>query len=86
VTGVAVTANGALAAERDEARVTFRRLSEGEIEAYVATGEPFDKAGGYGIQGGAASFVTRVEGDLETVVGLPTRLVRRLVDRLVGAP
>jgi len=79
VTGVAVVARGVLHAARDEARVTFRALSEVEIAAYVATGEPFDKAGGYGIQGGAASFVTRVAGDLETVVGLPTRIVRRLV-------
>ncbi len=79
VTGVAVAARGVILSERDEARVTFRALGDAEIAAYVATGEPFDKAGGYGVQGGASSFVTRVEGDLETVVGLPTRLVRRLV-------
>lgn len=51
--------------------VHFRVLSRGEIEAYIATGEPFDKAGGYGIQGFAAAFVTRIEGSYSNVVGLP---------------
>ena len=52
-------------------KVVFRRLSAGEIGAYVATGEPLDKAGAYGIQGAAAAFVTRLEGDYYNVVGLP---------------
>ncbi|MBU1431021.1 septum formation inhibitor Maf [Myxococcota bacterium] len=51
--------------------VHFRPLSEAEIQAYVATGEPMDKAGAYGIQGGAGRFVRRIEGSYDGVVGLP---------------
>lgn len=82
VTGVAAARAGHVASTSDEARVTFSPLTEVEIAAYVATGEPFGKAGGYAIQGGAARFVARLEGDVETVVGLPTRLVRALLDDL----
>ncbi len=49
----------------------FRDLSEKEIEDYVATGEPMDKAGAYGIQGGAALFCERMVGDYYNVMGLP---------------
>ncbi len=51
--------------------VSFAPLTEEEIRAYVATGEPMDKAGGYGIQGRAGAFVTRIEGCYFNVVGLP---------------
>lgn len=51
--------------------IWFRKLSRKEIEDYVATGEPMDKAGAYGIQGGAALFVQRLEGDYYNVMGLP---------------
>jgi septum formation protein len=51
--------------------VTFRPLSETEIQTYLATGEPFDKAGAYAIQGQGAIFVTQVEGSYTNVVGLP---------------
>lgn len=57
------------------ARVTFRRLAGREIEAYLATGEPFDKAGGYGIQGAGADFIAAVEGGRDTVMGLPVDAV-----------
>jgi septum formation protein len=57
------------------ARVTFRRLSDDEIDSYIATGESFDKAGSYGIQGGGASFIAAVEGGRDTVMGLPVGVV-----------
>lgn len=52
-------------------RVSFAPLSDREIDAYIATGEPFDKAGGYGIQGIAGRYVTRIEGCYFNVMGLP---------------
>jgi septum formation protein len=51
--------------------VIFRDISDSEIEAYIATGEPLERAGGYAIQGGAAGFVKRIEGDYLGIVGLP---------------
>ncbi len=62
--------------------VTFAELSDEEIEAYISTGEPFDKAGGYAIQGGAARFITRIEGCYSNVVGLPISRVRALLREL----
>lgn len=65
--------------ERATTRVWFYRLSAGEIGEYVATGEPLDKAGAYGIQGRAASLIEAIEGDFYTVMGLPlARLIRAL--------
>jgi septum formation protein len=59
--------------------VQFYPLDTAEIDAYVASGEPFDKAGGYGIQGRAASFVESIDGDFYTVMGFPVaRFVRAL--------
>ena len=52
-------------------KVTFRSLSTAEIQAYIATGEPLSSGGSYTIQGGAASFASRIEGDFYSVVGLP---------------
>lgn len=59
--------------------VTFRALSENEIEDYIATGEPFDKAGGYGIQGEAQKFVVKTEGSYSGVIGLPLTLTKKLL-------
>jgi len=59
--------------------VTMREISDAEIAAYITTNEPMDKAGAYAIQGGAAPFITSVEGDYDNVVGLPTALVRKLL-------
>lgn len=64
--------------------VTFRALDEAEIGAYVATGEPLDKAGAYGIQGKAGQFVSQVEGSYSNVVGLPLELVRQMLRDVSG--
>ena len=61
-----------------ETKVWFRRLSEKEIKAYVASGEPLDKAGAYGIQGRAAAFVDKINGSYTNVVGLPLSQVYKL--------
>lgn len=66
-------------AEAVRTRVRFRRLSDEEVSAYVATGEPMDKAGAYAIQGGAAGFVDRIDGPFDNVVGLPLDAVRRVL-------
>ena len=65
------TDDAVLHAQTVTTTVWFRDLEEDEIRAYVATGEPRDKAGAYGIQGGAASFVRAIEGSYTAVVGLP---------------
>lgn len=63
----------------EKTKVTFWELSETEIERYLDTGEPFDKAGSYGIQGSGALFVKQIEGDYYSVVGLPvSRLAQEL--------
>lgn len=65
-------------------RVEIAPLSAGEIAAYVATGEPLDKAGAYGIQGLGSRFVAAVEGDLTCVIGLPMRRLRELLVEMTG--
>jgi septum formation protein len=81
ITAVAVARGRKLRSAIEEVRVKFRRLREGEIEAYIATGEPMDKAGAYGIQGFGATMVERVEGDYFAVMGLPlARLVGLMRD------
>ena len=59
--------------------VTFRKLSEKEIRDYIATGEPFDKAGAYAIQGLGREFVEKIEGSWSNVVGLPMELFEELL-------
>jgi len=73
LTGLAVirVPSGEASIQEECTRVTFASMTQQEIEDYVASGEPFDKAGGYAIQGLAGRFVTRVEGCYFNVVGLP---------------
>lgn len=82
ITAVAVARGKKLRSAIEEVRVKFRRLREDEIEAYVATGEPMDKAGAYGIQGYGATIVECIDGDYFAVMGLPlarlTALMRDL--------
>jgi len=63
----------------ERSRVAFRALDAEEIAAYVASGEPLDRAGAYAIQGGAAGFVESLEGSWSNVVGLPVERVRELL-------
>jgi septum formation protein len=71
LTAVAIGWEERIVAEISTSAVTMRRLGQDEIERYVATGEPFDKAGGYAVQGRAASFVSRIDGSYSGVMGLP---------------
>jgi len=81
ITAVAVSRGEKLRSAIEEVRVKFRRLRDDEIQAYIATGEPMDKAGAYGIQGFGATIVERIEGDYFAVMGLPlVRLVGLLRD------
>lgn len=60
--------------------VTFRDLTDTEIDAYISTGEPMDKAGAYAIQGGAAPFVAALDGEFENVVGFPVMEVKDMLE------
>lgn len=82
ITAVAVHWRDQIVADAEEVAVTFRSLSDAEITAYIATGEPMDKAGAYGIQGYGATIVERVEGDYFAVMGLPLNRLTRLLESL----
>ncbi len=71
LTAVAVVLENRVEMLVSESHVTFSRLTPDRIAAYVASGEPFDKAGAYGIQGRAAAFIERIEGSYSGIVGLP---------------
>jgi septum formation protein len=78
-TGIAVVSGTEQRTAAECTRVSFVRLHVDEINTYVATGEPLDKAGGYGIQGAAGQFVRRIEGDYTNVVGLPLARLRAVL-------
>ena len=88
MTGVTVAADGVIESFTEVTDIHFRELSEKEIKAYVASGEPMDKAGAYGIQGGAALFCTRMVGDYYNVMGLPVcrlgQVLREMAPDLMG--
>ncbi len=79
ITAVAVRRGEVVRSAHAATGVTFRQLSDREIADYVATGEPLDKAGAYAYQGGAGAFVTRLDGEADTVIGLPVALVDELL-------
>jgi septum formation protein len=81
-TAFALAAGGSTVIETSSTRVRFYALGDQEIAEYIASGEPFDKAGAYGIQGRAAALVERVDGDFYTVVGFPLARFVRAVRRL----
>jgi septum formation protein len=80
VTAVALAHDGRVDVRADRTRVWFRPLTPELIRAYVATGEPLDKAGAYGLQGYGAVLVDRIDGDCFGVIGLSLRLVVDLLD------
>jgi septum formation protein len=80
VTGVALVTATAVEVAAEVTAVQFLTLSDEEIDAYVATGEPMDKAGAYAIQGRAAKWIPRIEGCYFNVMGLPLALVCALLE------
>ena len=88
MTGMTVLRGDSAAVVTEVTDLHFRELTDKEIDAYVATGEPMDKAGSYGIQGGAALFCQRMEGDYYNVMGLPvcrlTQILKELAPELMG--
>lgn len=80
-TGVTLCRDGEVLTEHEATAVRFRSLTPEEIEAYVSTGEPMDKAGAYGIQGFGALLVEGIEGDYFNVVGLPVCRLGRMLAR-----
>jgi septum formation protein len=82
ITGVAVVTAARTEVAAEVTAVRFLTLSEQDIAAYIATGEPMDKAGAYAIQGLAARWIPRIEGDYFNVVGLPISLVSTLLESI----
>lgn len=79
LTGVAVVrVGGETRVAYETTRVRFAEMSDDEIDWYIGTGEPFGKAGAYGIQGKASLFIEEIEGDYFNIMGLPIRLVYEL--------
>ena len=83
-TGVAVRGPHGAVSDCVRADVTFLPLTDAQIGAYIATGEPFDKAGGYGVQGPAREFIRSIAGDYFCIVGLPMAKTAELL-RAQGA-
>jgi len=81
ITGLTLVGPGGEWTDAETTRVRMRRFSDEEMEAYIAGGEPMDKAGAYAIQGGAGRFVEAIEGDFYNVVGLPLALLLRGLSR-----
>lgn len=81
-TAVALYSAGGLESRLSVSEVTFRALSSAEREAYWASGEPRDKAGGYAVQGLGAAFITRIEGSYSGVMGLPLAETAELLEKI----
>lgn len=78
-TGVSICRGDHILTRAETTLVTFRTLTEGEIRSYIASGDPMDKAGSYGIQGKAALFASGIQGDYFNVMGLPLHLVGQML-------
>ena len=81
-TGLTVLRGGEEHIEYEVTDVSFRELTQGEIEDYIRTGEPMDKAGAYGIQGYGALFISGIQGDYYNVMGLPVCRLGQLLETL----
>ena len=79
LTGLAVISGRKIVRDVEVTQVTFNQLNDREIAQYIANGEPLDKAGAYGIQGYAARWIPRIEGDYFNVMGLPLATTVRLL-------
>ena len=84
ITGICLRMEGRKIVDMATTRVRFVALSDEELDAYVASGEPMDKAGAYAIQGLASKFIENIEGDYFNVVGLPVALVYRRLKQSAG--
>jgi len=80
-TGLALRSDARISSGVERTKVRFRALARSECEEYVATGEPADKAGAYGIQGRGSALVEGIDGDFFNVMGLPVQLFLQLLDR-----
>lgn len=81
ITGVAIHSPRGICVSHGSSDVTFRQLGLREIEEYVDTGEPMDKAGAYAIQAGGGTFVAHIEGSVSNVIGLPLEILHELLQR-----
>ncbi len=79
ITGLALIRGTRVSTAHEITRVFFGAMTDEEIANYVATGEPMDKSGSYALQGGAAPFIKKIDGDWSNVVGLPLYRLRRLL-------
>ena len=82
LTGVAVATRNGVSSAIETTKVTFSEVPETELDLYCATAEPLDKAGAYGIQGYAARWIPRIDGDYFNVMGLPIARVVRMIEAL----
>lgn len=82
ITGVSVVCGAVVRTDFSETRVTFHQVTLNQIEEYVQTGDPMDKAGAYGAQGMGGFLVERLEGSFDTVIGLPIDLVQELMSQV----
>ena len=85
MTGMTVVKGDEIVTHTEVTKIHFRKLHPDEVRAYIASGEPMDKAGAYGIQGGAALFADQMEGDYYNVMGLPVCRLAMIL-RSLGLP
>ncbi|MBL8067001.1 MAG: septum formation protein Maf [Armatimonadetes bacterium] len=82
LTGICIKWPKGISSFVERSEVTFAPMTDGQIRSYIATGEPMDKAGAYGLQGGARQYVTQIRGDADSVIGLPVGRVREALKEI----